>query len=208
MSSSCFVTRLTSPALYASAAFIIRPPRISSIDLDLPTARVIRWVAPAPGIVPKVISGCPNFAFSEAMIISHIIASSHPPPRAYPLTAAIVGILHSAMASHALMWSLMNAWWKLRSFISLISAPAAKALPAPVKTMTLMLGFDSRHLRPLRTSWIRLSDSALSALGLFKVIIPTLPIVFTIACRSVGKFPETSSESWRPRCPHILPIRA
>ena len=48
----------------------------------LPSVRANRCVPPAPGIMPSRISGCPNLAFSEAMIISQCIASSHPPPRA------------------------------------------------------------------------------------------------------------------------------
>ena len=43
-------------------------------------------------MVPMVISGWPNFAVSAAMIMSHIIASSQPPPSAYPATAAITGL--------------------------------------------------------------------------------------------------------------------
>jgi hypothetical protein len=43
-----------------------------------------------PGITPRLISGWPNLAFSAAIIMSHNIANSHPPPRAYPDTAAIV----------------------------------------------------------------------------------------------------------------------
>ena len=50
--------------------------------LALPMKRVSRWVPPAPGETPRVISGWPNLAFSAAMMKSHIIASSQPPPRA------------------------------------------------------------------------------------------------------------------------------
>ena len=49
---------------------------------DLPTKRVSRWVPPEPGMVPMVISGWPNLAVSAAMMKSHIIASSQPPPSA------------------------------------------------------------------------------------------------------------------------------
>lgn len=38
-----------------------------------------------PGIMPRVISGSPNFAFSEAIRKSQVRASSQPPPRASPL---------------------------------------------------------------------------------------------------------------------------
>ena len=79
---SAGTTRLTRPERSASAASIIRPVRQRSIALDLPIARVSRWVPPMPGMVPSVISGWPNFAVSEAMMMSHIIASSQPPPSA------------------------------------------------------------------------------------------------------------------------------
>ena len=35
-----------------------------------------------PGMVPMVTSGWPNLAVSPATMMSHIMASSHPPPRA------------------------------------------------------------------------------------------------------------------------------
>ncbi len=44
----------------------------------------------SPGITPSRISGWPNLADSEAMIMSHVMANSHPPPKAKPETAAIV----------------------------------------------------------------------------------------------------------------------
>ena len=43
-------------------------------------AKVDRCVPPAPGMVPILISGCPNLAFSLATMMSHIIAISQPPP--------------------------------------------------------------------------------------------------------------------------------
>ena len=39
---------------------------------------------------PRLISGWPKTALSPARIMSHIIANSQPPPKAYPLTAAII----------------------------------------------------------------------------------------------------------------------
>ena len=67
-----------------------------SIALALPTARGSRCVPPAPGMMPSLISGWPNFALSAAMTMSHIIATSQPPPSAKPATAAITGFLHLA----------------------------------------------------------------------------------------------------------------
>ena len=43
---------------------------------------VRRCVPPAPGMTPSLISGWPNFAVSAAMMMSHIMASSQPPPSA------------------------------------------------------------------------------------------------------------------------------
>ncbi len=75
-------TRLTRPIRSASAALMFRP--VSTIScaapadeerkekkrkemgegktmaLDLPMARVRRWVPPMPGMVPTLTSGCPN----------------------------------------------------------------------------------------------------------------------------------------------------
>ena len=92
----------------------MRPVSTRSIALALPTARVRRWVPPAPGMVPMVISGWPNLAVSAAMIMSHIMAISQPPPRAKPATAAMVGLRHCASRSQPLvMKSLVKTSMKV-----------------------------------------------------------------------------------------------
>ncbi len=98
----------------------------------LPMARVSRWEPPMPGSTPSLISGWPNVAFSAAMITSHIMASSHPPPRAYPLTAAMVGVRTAPSLPQAEKKSEPNMSLNDCSLISLISAPAAKAFSLPV----------------------------------------------------------------------------
>ena len=50
-------------------------------------------------MIPSVISGWPNWAFSEATITSQARASSQPPPSAHPETAATRGVRHHASAS-------------------------------------------------------------------------------------------------------------
>ena len=55
-----------------------------------PTSRGRRCVPPKPGMIPSLISGWPNSAERAAMRTSQAIASSQPPPKARPLTAAIV----------------------------------------------------------------------------------------------------------------------
>ena len=80
--SAAGTTRDTRPQRSASAASIIRPVRHMSIAFDLPTKRVSRCEPPMPGMTPSVISGWPNLAVSAAMMKSHIMASSQPPPSA------------------------------------------------------------------------------------------------------------------------------
>ena len=84
----------TSPNFKASYADIGSPVKHISIAFDFPTADVRRTVPPDPGNMPKFISGCPSLAFSEAIKISAIIASSNPPPKAIPFIAAIKGFLN------------------------------------------------------------------------------------------------------------------
>ncbi|MOA19988.1 hypothetical protein D3C78_1404040 [compost metagenome] len=80
-------------------ASIMRPVSAMSMALDLPMARGRRWVPPAPGITPSLISGWPKRALSAAMMKSHIMASSQPPPSAKPDTAAITGLRMARMVS-------------------------------------------------------------------------------------------------------------
>ena len=96
----------TRPQRSASAASIMRPVRHISIAFDLPTKRVRRCVPPAPGMTPSLISGWPNLAVSAAMMKSHIIASSQPPPSAKPATAAMIGLRQRVMRSQVPMKSL------------------------------------------------------------------------------------------------------
>ena len=102
---------MTRPHFNASYAVIGSPVRTISIALNFPTALVNLTVPPAPGITPSLISGYPNLAFSDAIMISHIIASSRPPPKAIPLTAAMSGFLNfGTILNHSLSkWSL-NKW--------------------------------------------------------------------------------------------------
>ena len=60
---------------------------------------------PMPGMTPRLISGWPNLAVSAARMKSHIMATSHPPPSAYPATAAIVGVRTAAKRSQG-----ANSW--------------------------------------------------------------------------------------------------
>src|SRR5215510_718168 len=156
-------TRATRPERSASAASIMRPVKIRSMALALPTARVRRCVPPMPGITPSLISGWPNFALSAAMIRSHCIASSHPPPSAKPATAATTGLRTCASRSQRPTKSAMNASMNDLPAISLISAPAANALSEPVTRMHPILPSTSNASIAALSSEISDALSALSA---------------------------------------------
>jgi hypothetical protein len=107
ISLSAGTTRDTRPQASAWVALIQRLVSTMSIALALPMARGRRWVPPAPGTTPMVISGWPNLALSAAMTMSHIIATSQPPPSATPPTAAITGLRTRRMVSQLrLMYSV------------------------------------------------------------------------------------------------------
>ncbi len=75
-------TRFTSPIRSASAAESELPVKIISIALAPPIKRGARMVPPAPGMIPRPISGNPSFADSPQMRRSQASASSSPPPSA------------------------------------------------------------------------------------------------------------------------------
>ncbi len=81
------------------------PTRFISRALLWPTRRGRRWVPPKPGMIPSLISGWPKSAERAAIRTSQDIASSQPPPKARPLTAAIVAI-PSRPSSRKSAWAL------------------------------------------------------------------------------------------------------
>src|SRR6185437_14365705 len=97
------------------------------------------WVPPPPGTSPTVVSGRPSTAVSSATIRSQHRASSQPPPRAYPCTAAITGCGSASTLANAARntsrWASSPASdSRLRSFRS---APTEKARsPAADSTTT------------------------------------------------------------------------
>ena len=109
ISEAAGTTRATRLARSASVASIMRPVRHISMALALPTWRISRCVPPEPGMTPSLISGWPNLAVSAAMMMSHIMASSQPPPSAKPATAATTGLRQRATRSHLEMKSSLKA---------------------------------------------------------------------------------------------------
>mmetsp|Transcript_64178 Transcript_64178/g.180646 ORF Transcript_64178/g.180646 Transcript_64178/m.180646 type:complete len:236 (+) Transcript_64178:327-1034(+) len=175
MSSLAGTTCATSPAFSASAALMFRPVRMRAMAFDLPTLRMRRCVPPAPGMTPSLISGWPKTALSLAMMMSHIIAISQPPPKAKPLTAAITGTLQSATHVHDLNLSEVVMSAKERGYISLMSAPAAKALPSPVRTMQPVSGSAAAAPIAAPKSLMSASQSAFNDLVRTRVRTTTRP---------------------------------
>ena len=172
-------TRATRPERSASAASIMRPVRIMSMALALPIACVMRWVPPMPGMMPSLISGWPNFALSAAMMRSHCIASSQPPPSAKPATAATTGLRAFAAACQLPAKSPMKTSTADLSDISLMSAPAANALSEPVSRMQPMPASASNSAMARASSALSAELSALSACGRLRRMMPTRPRVST-----------------------------
>ena len=143
----------------------MRPLRIMSIATALPTARVRRCVPPAPGMTPRLISGWPNLADSEATIRSHAIASSHPPPRQKPETAATRGVRRLRIASHRSRRRLWYSDTGVPAASSAMSAPAANARSLPPRTMQRTASSSSSFCRAATSSSISSPDRAFSCCG-------------------------------------------
>jgi len=94
-------------------------------------------------MIPKLTSGCPKMAFSEAMIKWQLMANSHPPPKAKPFTQAITGLGEFSILKNTscplFAKAVASSFDKASN--SLISAPATKLLsPAPVITTDFISG--------------------------------------------------------------------
>ena len=100
-------------------------------------------------MMPSFTSGCPSWAFSAAKRTVHAIASSSPPPRANPFTAATEGLPQVSIVRNTpcprSAYSRSSVGESAAS--SPISAPATKAFsPAPVTMAPRMPGVP-RHRR-------------------------------------------------------------
>src|SRR5437867_3309032 len=114
-----------------------RPVKISSLASGAPSTRGRSCVPPIPGKIPSVVSGTPNTAVALATMKSERTASSQPPARAKPSTAAITGTGQRSTRNAAC--SKITCWARHASSVislrSLRSPPAQNARsPAPVKT--------------------------------------------------------------------------
>ena len=146
-----------------------------------------------PGSTPRLISGWPNFAVVAAMRMSPIIASSQPPPRAYPPTAVMTGLRTFVSRSQPANQSARYAVAKSRSAISLMSAPAAKAFSLPVMMIARTASSASKAVAASVMSVSTWRLSALRAFGRSIVIVATPSAVFVrIVAKSLMRTPSLS----------------
>src|SRR5690606_35955170 len=82
-------TWLTIPTACAFLALMLRPVSNRSRTTALLTSRRSRGIPPKPGMMPSRSSGNPNRALRSAMRMSHVSASSNPPPKQIPCTTPI-----------------------------------------------------------------------------------------------------------------------
>ena len=91
MSASGATTWLTRPHSRALAASMMSPVKSSSQARLMPMVRGSSQAPPSPGMMPSLRKVTPNRAFSAAMRMSVMQATSQPRPMAAPLTAAMEG---------------------------------------------------------------------------------------------------------------------
>src|SRR4051794_9889809 len=116
------------------------------------------------------------------MRMSQAMASSHPPPSARPLTAAMAGFGKSSIASKARCIDESSAVCAVYRETSPMSAPAANALvPAPVKTRAPTVSSSTSPASTSRSSAISRSFSALCTAGRDSVTTPIWSLTSTVS---------------------------
>ena len=157
---------------------------MSSLALAMPTRRGRRWVPEKPGVMPRPTSGWPNLApplpsalGPAARMMSQLIASSQPPPRAKPLTAAMVGISSFSMRRNRALprWPHLRPAATSITYCSPMSAPATKERPSPVMMSAPSSVSFSTSEMACSKSLTTAEFSAFSASGRLMVAIPILP---------------------------------
>ena len=84
-------TSATKPSANARSAEIRRPNSAISLTTGSGSSRASRCVPDQPGTMPTPASGSASVAFGAITRMSQAAASSSPPPKAWPESAAIVG---------------------------------------------------------------------------------------------------------------------
>ena len=186
-SSSGAYTALARPISLASWAPMVRAEKISSLALAMPTRRGRRWVPEKPGVMPRPTSGWPNLApplpsalGPAARMMSQLMASSQPPPRAKPFTAAMVGISSFSMRRIRALprWPHLRPAATSMVLCSPMSAPATKERPSPVMMKAPSSVSFSTSPISCSSSEITVEFSAFSASGRLMVAMP-MPSFFS-----------------------------
>ncbi len=136
--------RLTNPPSSASCAEKTSPPKIHSEARLIPTIRGRNQLLQASGAIPRRVKTNPIFAVSEAMRISIGRVMVMPTPTAGPFMAAITGFFISKILkvtrpppSRCSSRVFLPSNVRSNALSPLLrSAPAQKALPAPVTITT------------------------------------------------------------------------
>jgi hypothetical protein len=146
-------------------------------------------------MMPSLISGRPSIAVSSASLMWQARAISMPPPRQNPLMAAMTGL-------SAFMNKLVSSWPVMResapsravekSFSSVMSAPAIKALPLPENTITLTPVSDSACSRVPLISERR--DQLSAFIGGLLISMRATPASFTVYVHLVAHLPPSFND--------------
>ena len=127
----------------------------------MPTTRGRRWVPPSSSGTPQRRSKRPKVDCGVAIRMSHQSASSTPPARHQPSTAAIAGL-----AGVSRVGPIGPSGWLTSRFIAFRSAPAQKASPpAPVRTRTRASSSASKSASPCRNASAAAASIALRRSG-------------------------------------------
>ena len=134
----------------------------------------------------NLTSGSPNFASSAAMVRSHIMASSHPPPSTWPCTEAITGLVadHGDMAKSKLRCRIGSQVIASAAPVSLprsgetpMSKPTQKLRPSARSTITEVVASSSARANAAMICSFIAELMALSLLVRSSVMMPTLSSV-------------------------------
>src|SRR3954470_2259665 len=183
-------TRLTRPNSNASSAPIGSPIMFISTALFSPTRRGRRCVPPKPGMMPSLISGWPKIADWAAMRTSQAIASSQPPPKARPLTAAIVAtpLVSSSRKSAC-------AWW--RSWAPPASSSVVKALmSAPAENRNGLEEAMTRARTPSACTFSHPSPRPSMTCGALECIWPWASQAIAVSPRLSSLTTASSPAGW------------
>ena len=119
----------TPPTASRSSAVSNLPRQTISNAISHPISLGARCVPPAPGTKPILTSGNPNRVFGAATRATQAIASSKPPPRTLPWSAATKGVSLSSIAC-TISGRCGGSGSRLNS---VISPPATKVRPVAVR---------------------------------------------------------------------------